>query len=244
MFNQTFVDTNGNTHKPATMLASTLLQVAALGLLILLPLIYTQVLPSAQLKSLLVAPPPPTAPVPMVKAQPRPIARVFSARLVAPTVIPQRINPVQDAPAAPSVSIAGGANGTGTGDAITNSILGALPGSAPPPAATAPLPKPKPATAPGPLRVGGGVAEANLIHKVMPAYPPLAKSARVQGTVEFTAVINKEGRIEHLQLVRGHPLLVNAAKEAVEQWRYKPTMLNGQPVEVITDIVVNFTLSQ
>jgi protein TonB len=94
------------------------------------------------------------------------------------------------------------------------------------------------------MRVGGQVMEANLIHKVTPMYPPLAKSARVQGTVEFTATISKEGTIENLQLVRGHPLLVNAAKEAVLQWRYRPTMLNGQPVEVITDIIVNFTLSQ
>ena len=86
--------------------------------------------------------------------------------------------------------------------------------------------------------------EANLIHKVMPVYPPLAKSARVQGTVEFTAIIGKDGAIRELKLVRGHPLLVNAAKQAVEQWRYKPTLLNGQAVDVITDIVVNFTLSQ
>jgi protein TonB len=75
-------------------------------------------------------------------------------------------------------------------------------------------------------------------------YPALAKSARVQGTVEFNAVISKDGKIENLQLVRGHPLLVNAAKEAVLQWRYRPTQLNGQPVEVVTDIIVNFTLSQ
>jgi protein TonB len=96
----------------------------------------------------------------------------------------------------------------------------------------------------GPQRIGGNVMAANLIRKVEPVYPPLAKSARVQGTVEFTAVISKDGNIENLQLVRGHPLLVNAAKEAVLQWKYKPTLLNGQPVQVITDIIVNFTLSQ
>ena len=88
------------------------------------------------------------------------------------------------------------------------------------------------------------MAEANLIRKVMPVYPALAKSARIEGTVEFTAVISKEGTIEHLQLVRGHPLLVQAAKGAVLQWRYRPTLLNGQPVEVVTDIIVNFTLTQ
>ena len=66
------------------------------------------------------------------------------------------------------------------------------------------------------------MAAANLIQQVQPAYPPLAKSARVQGTVEFNAIISKEGNIEDLKLVRGHPLLVNAAKEAVLQWKYKP----------------------
>jgi periplasmic protein TonB len=65
----------------------------------------------------------------------------------------------------------------------------------------------------------------------------------VQGAVEFTASISKEGRVENVQLLRGHPLLVNAAREAVLQWRYRPTLLNVQPVEVVTDIVVNFTLN-
>lgn len=94
------------------------------------------------------------------------------------------------------------------------------------------------------MRVGGKVAAANLIRSVQPVYPPLAKSARVQGSVEFTATISKEGTIENLTLVRGHPLLVNAARDAVLQWKYRPTLLNGQPVEVVTGITVNFMLSQ
>jgi len=79
---------------------------------------------------------------------------------------------------------------------------------------------------------------------VQPVYPPLAKSARVQGQVEFSAIIGKDGTIQNLTLVKGHPLLVRAAQEAVEQWRYKPTLLNGEPVDVITNIIVNFTLTQ
>jgi protein TonB len=71
----------------------------------------------------------------------------------------------------------------------------------------------------------------------------MAKQVRIQGAVEFTAVIGKTGGIEHLQLLHGHPLLVKAAEEAILQWKYKPTLLNGEPVEVITDIVVNFTLT-
>ncbi len=97
---------------------------------------------------------------------------------------------------------------------------------------------------PGAVRIGGAVAEANLIEKVEPVYPPLAKSARVSGTVEFTAIIGEDGTIQNLQLVRGHPLLVNAAKEAVLQWKYRPTVLNGQPVAVVTSVVVNFVLKR
>lgn len=94
----------------------------------------------------------------------------------------------------------------------------------------------------GPQRIGGAVMEANLLTKVDPVYPPLALSARVQGTVEFTATIDETGHVANLQLVRGHPLLVNAAREAVLQWTYRPTLLNGQPVTVITNVIVNFTL--
>ena len=86
--------------------------------------------------------------------------------------------------------------------------------------------------------------QANLIKQPKPVYPPLAKAARVQGTVKFQATISKDGTIQNLQLLSGPPLLVTAAKDAVLQWQYKPTLLNGDPVEVITTIDVNFTLSQ
>lgn len=92
------------------------------------------------------------------------------------------------------------------------------------------------------IRVGGNVQKANLIHQPQPVYPDLARRVRIQGTVRMTAVISKEGAIEHLTVVSGHPLLAPAAIEAVRQWRYKPTLLNGEPVEVITQIDVNFTL--
>jgi protein TonB len=94
------------------------------------------------------------------------------------------------------------------------------------------------------IRVGGNVQQANLIRKITPVYPPLAKQARIQGTVRFTAIIGKDGSIQNLQLVSGHPLLVPSAQDAVKQWLYRPTLLNGEPVEVITQIDVNFTLSQ
>ncbi len=101
-----------------------------------------------------------------------------------------------------------------------------------------------PFTMPQRIRVGGNVQAANLVKKVTPMYPPLAKQARVSGVVRFTAIIGKDGVIESLQLMDGHPLLVEAARDAVQQWQYKPTLLNGNPVEIITVIDVNFTLSE
>jgi protein TonB len=88
------------------------------------------------------------------------------------------------------------------------------------------------------------VSAANLIRQVKPPYPPLARQARIQGTVKFNAVIGKDGKIQNLTLVSGHPLLVAAAQQAVQQWIYRPTLLNGEPVDVITTIDVNFTLNQ
>jgi len=94
------------------------------------------------------------------------------------------------------------------------------------------------------VRVGGNVESANLTKKVTPLYPPLAKQARIQGTVRFTALIGTDGSVVSLQLVEGHPLLVESAQQAVSQWQYKPTLLNGNAVEVITQIDVNYTLTQ
>jgi TonB family protein len=93
------------------------------------------------------------------------------------------------------------------------------------------------------IRVGGNVQQANLLMKVNPVYPPLAKQARIQGTVSLTTTIGADGAVQNLQLISGHPLLAQAALEAVKQWLYKPTLLNGNPVEVITQVDVNFTLS-
>jgi TonB family protein len=108
--------------------------------------------------------------------------------------------------------------------------------------AAAPPPPPPPGNQPEAqrIRVGGKVMEANLIRKVEPIYP----EARIEGTVRFTAIIGKDGRVMDLTLISGHPILLNSAMQAVKQWEYKPTLLNGQPVEVLTQIDVNFTLKQ
>jgi len=87
------------------------------------------------------------------------------------------------------------------------------------------------------------MSEGDLVHKVLPAYPALARSARIQGTVVLQAMISKQGAIENLRLLSGHPMLAPAAIEAVRQWRYRPYILNGEPVEVDTQITVNFSLA-
>jgi len=93
------------------------------------------------------------------------------------------------------------------------------------------------------IRIGAAAAEANLIQRVNPVYPPMALAAGIQGSVEFNVVIGEDGSVKSLQLVRGHPLLVNAAKEAVLQWKYRPTVLNGNIVSVIAPVIVNFAVS-
>jgi protein TonB len=87
------------------------------------------------------------------------------------------------------------------------------------------------------------VTSGLLVRKVNPNYPPLARQARIQGTVVLHAVISKDGSIENLTLVSGHPMLAPSAIEAVKQWKYKPYLLNGEPVEVDTEVQVNFTLA-
>jgi len=93
-----------------------------------------------------------------------------------------------------------------------------------------------------PLRLSH-ISEGSLLHKVQPAYPALARSARIQGTVLLQAVISKQGTIEKLRVLSGHPMLASAAIDAVSQWRYQPYILNNEPVEVETQITVNFSLA-
>jgi TonB family protein len=118
------------------------------------------------------------------------------------------------------------------------------PGAMPPP----PPPPPGAGSAvqspPAAIRVVGNVAATNLITKVVPVYPLEAKAARIQGTVRFEATIGKDGTVQNLHLIAGPPLLVRAATEAVQQWVYRPTLWNGNPIGVITTVDVNFTLSQ
>ncbi len=254
MFEQTFVDGTGKTNKGWTVFLSFALQIIGVGILVLIPLIYTDTLPKAQLTSFLVAPPPPPPPPPPPAAAPpvkvvKVAPRQFDAgRLMAPKQIPKDIAMIKEEelpPPSANAGVVGGVPGGVPGGAaggVIGGIIGSVPTAAPPP----PPPKkeevkPKEVQR---IRVGGNVQAANLVRKITPQYPPLAKQARVQGTVRFQAIIGKDGTIQNLQMLSGHPLLVPAATEAVKQWLYKPTLLNGEPVEVITQIDVNFTLSQ
>ena len=94
----------------------------------------------------------------------------------------------------------------------------------------------------GPVKISQGVMEASLIHRVQADYPPIARAARISGRVELCAIIAADGTVRHVEVVGGHPLLVQAAVAAVRQWRYRPTLLNGEPVEVDTFITVKFEL--
>jgi TonB family protein len=120
-------------------------------------------------------------------------------------------------------------------------------GSGPLPAPPAP-PRPNAQLVPTPgvptIRVGSDAQSTKLVNKTVPAYPALAKQARIQGTVTLSVLIATDGTVKELQLVSGHPLLVQAAVDAVKQWVYAPTLLNGNPAEVLTEVNVNFTLSQ
>lgn len=247
MFEQTFVLT-GKTNKGWTVLISTLVQLFGIGVFILLPMIYFDVLPAASLQSIFVAPPPPPPPPPPPAQTVQPkvvkvIPRQFDAgRLMAPKTIPKNIAEIREdelPPPSTGVGVVGGVAGGMAGGSVggvLGGIIGGVPSAAPPP------PPPPKAITPQRIRVGGNVQAANLITQIKPAYPPLAKQARIQGTVELSAIIGKDGRVQDLKVVRGHPLLVQSALDAVKSWIYRPTMLNGEPVEVSTTIDVNFTL--
>jgi periplasmic protein TonB len=234
MFEQAFVEVKRNA-PPYALALSLLTQVLVLAALLLLPLVYTQVLPGVSVRSVLAAPAPPPVPPPPPRTPIRTsakvqVARVFSLPMLAVHPLPAtHVEPIAATP--PDVNAA---ETTGV-DPGVGIVMSSVPSAAPAIHTKA---------AGGPVRIGGGVSEANLTHRVQPLYPPLARTTHVEGTVEFTATISKEGTIENLQLVRGHPLLVNAARKAILQWRYRPTLLNGEPVEVVTDIVVKFTLGQ
>jgi protein TonB len=236
MFDDLLESTNEKkkTNKGWSVILSGLLQAFILSILILIPLIYTEALPKAMLSTLLIAPPPPPPPPPppaAVKTIVKPVARLInSGKLMQPRAIPKEVAVFKEAELPPDVINNAGATG---------GVFGGIPGQGMVAAVAPPPPKP---TAPTRVKQGGNVTAASIINQTRPLYPPLARQARIQGNVVLHAIIDKDGKVAQLEVISGHPLLVQSALDAVKQWRYKPTQLNGDPVEVDTTITVTFTM--
>lgn len=242
MFEDSLIESGGKlkTKRGATTVVSFIFELIFLGILVLLPLIFTEALPTKQLMTMLTAPPPPPPPPPPPAAAPVIVKKMQSeldnGQLRTPTAIPKKIQMIKEDETPPAVGgVMGGVPGGVPGGTI-GGVLGSVMSSVP----TA-MPK---AATPQRVRVSQGVSQGLLIHKVQPQYPPLARQARIQGVVVLQALIGKDGSIQNLHVVSGHPMLTNAALEAVKEWRYKPYYLNSEPVEVETTINVNFTLSE
>jgi protein TonB len=219
------------THKRWTVILSTLVQGLILGIMILIPLIYTEALPKQLLTTFLVAPAPPPPPPPPAAAPVkviRPKIQPVNA-MVAPKVIPKTVAMIKD----DAPDIAAGIDGGVAGTTALGGALGGILGNGPAP--------PKPA-APQRIRVGGSVQAAKMLRQTPPVYPAIAKTAHVSGTVILHAVIAKDGTVQELTYVSGPPLLMKSAMDAVRDWKYTPTTLNGDPVEVDTTISVVFQL--
>src|ERR1700680_89462 len=241
MFEDSLIDAGNKlkTKRLGTTVLSFLLQVGLIGILILIPLIYTAGRPKGNMMPSLVVPPPPPPPPPppaaavkVVKIQ----SEVINGQLRTPTKIPNKVQMIKEEEAPPDLGggVPGGVPG-GIPGGSTGGVMGGILSSA-----NAAIPK---VATPQRVRVSTGVATGLLIKKVTPNYPQLAKQARIQGTVVLQAEISKDGTIQNLQLISGHPMLAPAAIEAVRQWRYKPYLLNGEPVAVETTVQVNFSLS-
>lgn len=239
--------------KPASMIAGFALQAVMLGGALLASLFFTEAVPGLRFDSSLIAPPSQRRNAVTLAEVPRllrPVRVNFTARpagFFAPTTVPdhvvildhsQTVAPIADQFDMPGFLPTGEFGPTGIPESLFNSSASATTDPPPPP----PAPHKPVVVSAGPVRVGGEVAAARLLHRVQPRYPPLARQARIQGTVRLEAIINEAGEITNLRVLSGHPLLIAASLEAVSQWRYQPTQLNGMAVAVITTIDVNFRL--
>jgi periplasmic protein TonB len=220
---------------------SFMVQCVIVGILLIVPLMFTEALPNQQLLTFLIAPPPPPPPPPPAAM---PIAKVVetdvlnNGTLRTPTRIPQKIEMIREdeAPSPAPSGVVGGIPGGIPGGQL-GGVIGGIIGST----AVSAVPKLEPAKR---VRISQGVTQGMVLQKVEPVYPKIAVAARITGTVLLSAVIGKDGEIRELNVVSGHPMLRAAAIEAVKQWRYRPYLLSGEPVEVETNIVVTFRISE
>jgi periplasmic protein TonB len=239
MFEDSLIESGNKlkTKRGLTTSFTFIMEIILVGIMVLIPLLFTEALPKATLLTGLVAPPPPPPPPPppaavvkVVKIQ----TNMINDQLRTPTHIPKKVEIIKEEEAPPQMAgVVGGVPGGVPGGAM-NGVIGGIVNS------TAPVPR---VATPTRVRVSQGVTQGLLLRKINPNYPPLAKQARIAGAVVLQAEISKDGSIQNLHVISGHPMLVPSAIEAVKQWKYKPYILNGEPVEVETTITVNFTLA-
>jgi protein TonB len=227
-------------------LASLTAELLVVSLALLIPLLYRDHLPEFHWRDITVGPAPlPPPPVARAVANNRPSTSTTPAFAPRPlfhldagmTQHPVALGGELTTEAPPSLGIGPGGGGAtnNLGTYIPNYVAGPPPPNHAPPVQKAPS---------APVPMGGDVQMAKLLRKVIPEYPQIAKSARISGVVRLIGTIGKDGTIQNLQVVSGHPMLARAALDAVRQWIYKPTLLNGNAVEVIAPIEVTFTLAQ
>lgn len=230
--------------RPLAFLVSIGAELVVVSALILIPLAYNDHLPGFQWKNIgLGAPVRPVVPKPVVEHAQQ---RASSISVVHPDFVraslprPSYTNAVVWGPEIPDAPLANDGIGIGLPiSGLATEMPVRLAPTPPPP----PKPDPPSTTSPRePIKVGGDVQAAKILRKILPSYPPLARAARISGVVQLIGIIARDGTIRNLQVVSGHPLLTRAALEAVQQWVYRPTLLNGEAVEVMAPIDVNFTL--
>jgi len=244
MFEDSLLESGGRlkTKRGWTTSIGLIIQIGLLVVMVLIPLIFTEALPKQQLMTFLVAPPPPPPPPPPAAAPVKVVKQIqtdiVNGQLRTPTKIPQKVQMIKEEEAPPPVMSSAGVVG-GVPGGIPGGQMGGVIGGI---ISSTPVAVPKVAT-PQRVRVSQGVVSGLKVRDVKPNYPPLARQARIQGTVVLHALIGKDGSITNLTLISGHPMLAPAAIEAVKQWKYKPYLLNGEPVEVDTEVQVNFTLA-
>ena len=222
--------------KWAVVISGTL-QSACLLILLVVPLIYTEALPETIFKTTWVGPPQPArteAQAPTQRVSTRAVRLLNHGVLMAPGRIPATVSMTREAPLPPEPPVGQGP----IGDNTNFDLLSVAPNSA------EIVKRPAVMSAPQRVPVTSTIEAAKLISRVQPVYPVIAIQARIQGNVVLHAIIGRDGQVSELQVLSGHPLLVNAAVEAARQWRYSPTLLNGQAVEVETTITVSFVLGQ
>jgi periplasmic protein TonB len=242
MFEDSLFESAGKlkTKRGGTTTVAFVVQAIIIGVLVLIPLLFTEALPRAMTMTFLAAPPPPPPPPPPPAAVvhvKKVETDIVNNQLRTPTKIPKQIKMIKEDTAPPPVDagVVGGVPGGVPGGSMGGVMGSILASNNAPPPRVAP---------PQRIRVSSGVTQGLLVRKVEPQYPQMAKIARVQGAVVLAALIGKDGTIQNLHVERSaSPLLNQAAVDAVKQWKYRPYILNGEPVEVDTTITVNFTLS-